>query len=1196
MEVLNLLVTPITEIFKCLLPSLSYLVHYKRKIEQLKRKLEDLENTRFVVQDKVDAATKNLESIRRDVKAWLERVGKETATYHQDETTTIVGLVMNGEAIDMINKQCCKGWCSCGTRYDLGRKAEKKMVIIDELLNQEKSFGTAVSNPSCLQEIELMPIGQDFEAFKSRESIKNEVMAALKDEEIYLVGVHGMGGVGKTMLMNQVRKQVKEEKLFDEVVVTTISQNLDVKRIQSEIAEFLQLDKLKEKENISLRASMLLERLKQAKSILVILDDLWSADLNLSDLGIVHRENGHKGGCKVVITSRSYDVCNSMLCQKTIQVRVLSDEESWNLFKKNAGDVVESSDDLQTVARKIVKECKGLPIALHTLGRALRNNEDKLMWKETASQLANNCNFTSIEGMENRVFKSIRLSYNYLENKIIQKCFLLCCLFPEDHIIRLEELIMYVIGDVEILGDLENLDQIKRRLHTILKKLIASSLLISTTDLWNPGGTSVRMHDIVRDVAIRIASEEGNWFIVKAGGVGLINWSSNNISKCLRLSLMWNEISVLPDQPDLPNLLSLSFQGNWTLQNLPDGFFQTMRSSLTTLDLRFTGISSLPSSFFFLLNLRSLYLDSCDFSQFKGIAEIGKLKNLEMLSLKKCKLHNFPEEFGGLTKLKLLDLGDNNINVVPPNVISRMSRLEYLDMEGSGNFDEWEIEGDWENGTNASLAEVTSLHSLSNVKLKLYKKSTEKDFKHQRCISFRIDTDPIVNDEMMPHLVYNGYCSLSLSSDHLFPICDSIKELLRRVEAVCVDDCTTYLNSLGQLVEFKNKKYLSVKECHLMEYLIISAASSSSSGVVEENIPRNTFVALERLVIKSMDKLKQIVNGPIPVGMFEKLKELEIDDCKDMVSIFCPHLVKRVPNLEILCVDNCPELKDVFNLEEQSEFLIIEEGSVDDDDMFFRLREIHLNRLPIISNVFGVNIPLECVENLKIMRIFNCDKLRYLFSTAMSRSLQQLEMLEIFDCKGIVSIIKSEAAEMVIEDHRVLLVPPDYHTTTTTPQIIFPNLKVLDIRYCESLTQLWDGKDLEDFINVQKHENNIDEQLIIQQVLHDSKKPIMLPLLSELRMIYLPVFSSLYKEEEEEEEEEASSSNILDFPTLRVLEVSKCKNFKRIKLTHRSTLQLKKIYGDSEEWFEGLEWEDSNDKSRVQPLLKKVCAYQLFVL
>ncbi|OVA05790.1 Disease resistance protein [Macleaya cordata] len=849
-------------------------------------------------------------------------------------------------------------------RYDLGRKAGKKMVTIDGLLTQGKSFNE-VSIPSSLEGIdELGPITQDFVDFNSRESVKNEVMAALKDEETYLIGVHGMGGVGKTMLMNQMRKQVQEEKLFDKVILTTVSHNIDMKMIQSEIAERLILNQLKEKESISLRAEILSVRLKQEKSILVILDDLSSANLDLlPQLGIVYGENGHKGGCKVVITSRSYDVCNSMLCQKTIQVRVLSDEEAWNLFKKNAGDVVESPA-LETLARGIVKQCKGLPIALHTLGRALRNNEDKLMWKETASQLANNC-------------------------------------------------------DDVILGDL---DQIKRTLHTVLKKLIASSLLMSAIHHYrNAGNISFRMHDIVRDVAILIASEEGNGVFVKAGK-GLSKWpkmGSLLSGKCLRLSLMRNEISVLPDQlPELPHLLSLSFEGNKALKKFPDGFFQTM-GSLTTLDLRQTGISSLPSSFLFLQNLRSLYLDSSDFSQFKDIAEIGKLKNLEMLSLKNCKLHNFPEEFGGLTTLKLLDLGDNKLKVVPPNVISRLSRLEYLDMGGSLNYDKWEIEGDWENGTNASLAEVTSLHSLSTVKLKLNKKSTEKDFKHQRCISFRIDMD----------MIYYGYCTLSLTP--LFPICDSIKELLRRVERLIASDCTTCLNSLGQLV---------------------------SLGVVEENI------ALERLVIKSMDKMKQIVNGPIPVEY------------------------------------NCPELKDVFNLEEESEFLVIEEGSVD-DDTFFRLREIHLYLLPNLETIFmpnGVNISLGCVENLKIVKIFECHKLRYLFSTAMLRSLQQLEELEIEWCYSMVSIIKSEA-EIVVEDHQAVLVPaPDHNnitTTTTLPQTIFPNLKVLIIRDCKSLRQLWDGKDFEDFINVQKHENN-DEQLIIQQVLHHDKKPIVLPLLN----------------------------------------------------------------------------------------------------
>ncbi|OVA13003.1 Disease resistance protein [Macleaya cordata] len=698
MEVLQLLASPITEICKWAITPLGrqigYLVHYKRNVEKLKKKVEDLRNTRAELQQKVDAARRNLESIRRVIEVWIERVDMETIG---DENMV---RLMNGEAIEMINHQCFKGWCSCFTCYSIGRKAQKKMFIVSELLNDGRSFGDVVADPSApLASIEFVPTIYDFEDFTSRESVMNQVMEALKDEETYLFGVYGMGGVGKTMLMNHVRKRVLEEKLFDAVVITTVSQNVDLKRIQGEIAYKLGFTKLQNVDDIPTRAAMLSARLMQESKILVILDDLWSAmDLSLSDIGIPYRETHPHKCCKVVITTRSLDVCSWMNTQRHIEVRFLSEEDSWHLFKKSVGDVVDSTT-LETMAREVARECGGLPIALVTLGKALRN-KDKLVWDDTILQLRKS-DYTYIDGMDHKVISSIKLSYDYLGNEIIRKCFLLCCLFPEDYRISLDELMMYVMGDDDILEDLETLKQVRGRLHTVFHKLIASSLLLGYKE--NDAGISyVWMHDIVRDVAISITSKEGKGFFVKAGG-GLRNWpdrgirllSHNSTSKCLRLSLMENEISVLPEQPELPHLLSLSLEGNISLKELPDKFFESMKA-LATLDLSRTGISSLPSSLSFLLNLHTLNLDDCNFDQSIDISQIGELKKLEILSLHNCKLQKLPKEFGRLTNLKLLDLSDNvQLDIIPPNMISKLSRLEELNMKNS--FTSWEVEG-WGNG------------------------------------------------------------------------------------------------------------------------------------------------------------------------------------------------------------------------------------------------------------------------------------------------------------------------------------------------------------------------------------------------------------------------------------------------------------------------------------------------------------------
>ncbi|KAF6156295.1 hypothetical protein GIB67_008786 [Kingdonia uniflora] len=93
------------------------------------------------------------------------------------------------------------------------------------------------------------------------------------DDQTKLVGIYGMGGVGKTTLMMEISKKLKETMPFNKAVFATVSQNPDLRGIQTQIAESLGL-KIEE-QSIPARATKLLARLKQEKSILLMLDDLW---------------------------------------------------------------------------------------------------------------------------------------------------------------------------------------------------------------------------------------------------------------------------------------------------------------------------------------------------------------------------------------------------------------------------------------------------------------------------------------------------------------------------------------------------------------------------------------------------------------------------------------------------------------------------------------------------------------------------------------------------------------------------------------------------------------------------------------------------------------------------------------------------------------------------------------------------------
>ncbi|PIA29078.1 hypothetical protein AQUCO_06300037v1 [Aquilegia coerulea] len=618
--------TPATEAAKYtaafLGPQIGYVVNYKKNVKNLSNKIDDLSSVKNDIEGKISAAKRRGELIYQAVERWLEKVDK----------ILIEAGHVNDDASGI--DSCFKGWC-CG-RYDLGKKASKTIIDVTELVNEGRSINE-VSTPAPIQDFDLMPT-DDFEAFESTRSAMDLVMKALVNDRISIIGVHGMGGIGKTTLMRKIGNQVKMNKLFDVVVMVSVSQNHDMKRIQEEIAEDLCLNFGQERGET--RKRRLFSRLKQEMRVLIILDDMWSR-LDLTEVGIPCGE--HHMGCKVVLTTRRLDVCNMMKTQVNVRLECLSEPDSWHLFQKNAGAEVDSFV-LGEVARDVAKECKGLPVALVTLGRAMRD-KSLSVWENVLQQLRES-DFTYIEDMDARVFQAIKLSYDYLPTDISKSIFLFCCLFPEDHKISVDDLLRYMMGE-GLLKDVK-LNQAKRKLDTVVDILISSHLLLK-----GDRDGYVLMHDVIRDVSIIIATRD-HGFIVKAGR-GLEAWpEQESLEKCLRFSLMGNELSDLPERPDCPKILTFSLSRCQSLENIPERFFEGM-SSLLTLDLSHTPILSLPSSLACLENLRSLCLDGC--TALQDVSLIGKLKNLEMISLKKTSIKMLPvKEIREFKSLKLLAL------------------------------------------------------------------------------------------------------------------------------------------------------------------------------------------------------------------------------------------------------------------------------------------------------------------------------------------------------------------------------------------------------------------------------------------------------------------------------------------------------------------------------------------------------------
>ncbi|XP_040966862.1 disease resistance protein At4g27190-like [Gossypium hirsutum] len=171
--------------------------------------------------------------------------------------------------------------------------------------------------------------------------------------------------------------------------------------IQDQIAQFIDFNMKNEQERRSVQDLWL--RQKKEQRILIILDDIWT-NINLKEkIGIPTGED-HKG-CKVLLTSRRQQVCLAMDCQKVVQLGCLDGHEAWNLFAMKASLNGSADDAIRKVATKIIRKCQGLPIAIVSLGSALKGKSCH-EWKAAYRRLKDS-RLTEIEDVNEENDKSL---------------------------------------------------------------------------------------------------------------------------------------------------------------------------------------------------------------------------------------------------------------------------------------------------------------------------------------------------------------------------------------------------------------------------------------------------------------------------------------------------------------------------------------------------------------------------------------------------------------------------------------------------------------------------------------------------------------------------------------------------------------------------------------------------------------------
>ncbi|KEH17591.1 NBS-LRR type disease resistance protein [Medicago truncatula] len=973
-----------------------YLIFYNGNFKTLKDHVGDLEAARDRVLHSVERERGNGREIEEDVLNWLEKVDgviKEANQLQNDSRNANVR---------------CSPWSfpNLILRHQLSRNATKIANNVVEVQGKEKfnSFGHLPP----LDVVASSSSTRDGEMYDTRESLKKDIVKALGDSTSCNIGIYGLGGVGKTTLVEKVAQIAKEHKLFDKVVKAEVSKKPDIRRIQGEIADFLGLRF--EEESIPGRAERLRQRIKMEISFLIILDNIWTL-LDLKELGIpVGYEHN---GCKLLMTSRNQDVLLQMDVPKdfTFKVELMSENESWSLFQFMAGDVVKDSN-LKDLPFQVARKCAGLPLRVVTVACAMKNKKDVRSWKYALRKLE------SHDSLDVLTYSALELSYDSLDSDEMRDLFLLFSLLPGNDVLYFLKVAM----GLDILKHVNTVDDARNRLYTMIESLEASCLLLEVKV-----DGKIQMHDFVCEFAISIACRDKHVFLMKQRDDQ--EWPTNAfLQRCTHIVVNHCHMHELPQTIDCPNIKFFCLaSGNRSLK-IPDDYFEGM-GSLRVLDLTCLNLSSLPTLFQFLTDLQTLCLNFC---VLENMDAIEALKNLKILCLWNSSMIKLPRQIGQLTQLRMLDLRSSGIDVIPHNIISSLTKLEELYM-GNTSIN-WEDVSSTVHNENASLSELRKLPKLTALELQIretWMLPRDLQLVFEKLERYKIAIGDVwdwsdIKDGTLKTLMLklgtnihleHGIKALIKGVENLylddvdgiqnveFPNLDTLKlssllnlnkiwddnhQSMCNLTSLIVDYCVglKYL-FLSTLVEsFMNLKHLEISNCPMMEEII--AKEDRNNALKEVH-----FLKLEKIILKDMDNLKSIWHR-----QFKTSKLLEVNNCKKIVVVFPSSVQNTYKELEKLEVTKCALVEEIFELN------FNENNS---EEVKTHLKEVTIDGLSNLKKIWNRNPDgILSFQNLINVQLKHCSNLEYLLPFSVATRCSQLKELDIGCCGNMKQIVAEE--------------------------------------------------------------------------------------------------------------------------------------------------------------------------------------------
>jgi Leucine-rich repeat (LRR) protein len=913
-----------------------------------------------------------------------------------------------------------------------------------EVRDEERASSTTAREQTTSSEPEKI-VGRE----SDKEAVKIFLMNSNYEHNVSVISVVGMGGLGKTTLAQHVYNDEQVQAHFGVRLWVSVSGNLDVRKIIKGAVgtgdSDDQLESLKEK----------LERKIEKKKYLLVLDDVWDG-----------KDDGEKWdrlkellprdavGSKIVVTTRSHLIANFTSTIEPHDLKGLSVDESWDLFRRKAFRQGQESGHVdERIRQEIVERCCGVPLVIKAIAR-LMSLKDRAQWLPFIQQELPN------KVQDDNIIHTLKLSYDPLPS-FMKHCFAYCGLFLKGHRIDVKSLIQLWIAQGFISSSNSGGGSLEIDGLSCFENLLWRSFFHEVEKDGFGNIKSCKMHDFMHDLATHVAGFQS--IKMERGG--------NRISELTRHVSFDTELDLsLPCSKHLRTLVLLR-GGKWD-----EGSWESICRDFRLLRVlvlshfRMKVVSPLIQK---IKHLKYLDLSNNEMEALSN--SVTNLVNLQVLKLNGCSnLKELPRDIIKLINLRHLDVGCTldrdlceNLEYMPRGIgkLTSLQTLSYF-VAAKNRSPKSEMIGGLD-----ELRRLNELRGSLEIRVKGYEGSSYiSEFEGARLIDKQylqsltvwgtiredIDSDIDLYDKKMSQslqpnsslqeLVVKGYGGMR------FP---SWVSQLSNIASIHLEHCRR-LKHIPPLHGIPSLEELSIGGLDDLEYI-------DSEGVGGKGVSM-FFPSLKRLHIFHCHRL---------TGWWKRSSRDEMDDDRDESTIEEGLIMLCFPRLSSLSIFACPNLTSMPLFPTLNELLRLWESSsmplqqtmkmtspVSSTSSSFsssssftrplsKLKSLLLDSIDDMESLPEVG--LQNLSSLQSLSIYACPRLKSLPLPA--QGMHSLQKLDIIGCRELKSLSESESGSQGMIPY-------------------LPSLQFLRIDYCsEELsgrTRGW-GKESEEEWPIIKH-------------------------------------------------------------------------------------------------------------------------------